>query len=84
MASWYDTVYLPLAQVIRDQQLLKHFSGRTEADLYLWMVAQSERPEAGDRESAGSPRSPRVRRKPWTVAVVRAVREAMRRLRRAL
>ncbi|NMB68161.1 MAG: DUF4032 domain-containing protein [Chloroflexi bacterium] len=37
-ASWYDEVYLPLVQVIRDQATLKEFPGRTEADLYLWII----------------------------------------------
>ena len=37
-ASWYDEVYLPLVQVIRDQATLKEFPGRTEADLYLYIM----------------------------------------------
>jgi hypothetical protein len=89
VASWYDTVYLPVAQTIRSQQLLKRFSGRTEADLYLWMAAQSEQAAAGAPGPARPPRDPRASqrrlgRKPWTVAVVRAVRGAMQRLRRSL
>ena len=38
VASWYDEVYSPLVQVIREQQILKDFPGRSEADLYLWVV----------------------------------------------
>jgi hypothetical protein len=38
IAGWYDTVYLPIVQVIRDQQVLKRFPGRTEADLYRWVM----------------------------------------------
>jgi hypothetical protein len=38
VASWYDTVYLPVVQVIRAQGVLKHFPGRTEADLYRWII----------------------------------------------
>lgn len=37
-AGWYDEVYLPLVQVIREQGTLKEFPGRTEADLYLWII----------------------------------------------
>jgi hypothetical protein len=37
-AHWYDTVYLPVVQIIREQELLRDFSGRTEADLYLWLM----------------------------------------------
>lgn len=36
--SWYDTVYLPLIKVIREQEILKEFPRRTEADLYLWIM----------------------------------------------
>jgi hypothetical protein len=38
IAGWYDAVYLPIVQVIRDQQALKRFPGRTEADLYRWVM----------------------------------------------
>lgn len=38
IAGWYDNVYLPIVQVIRDQQVLKRFPGRTEADLYRWVM----------------------------------------------
>lgn len=36
--SWYDTVYMPIVQVIREQNALRSFPGRTEADLYRWMI----------------------------------------------
>ncbi|MDQ7030757.1 MAG: hypothetical protein Q9O62_13745 [Ardenticatenia bacterium] len=36
--SWYDNVYLPLVRVIREQHILEEFPGRTEADLYLWII----------------------------------------------
>ena len=38
VAHWYDTVYLPVVQVIRDTNILKEFPGKTEADLYLWVL----------------------------------------------
>ena len=41
--SWYDTVYLPVADAIDRYQLLNHFPGRTEADLYLWIALHRER-----------------------------------------
>jgi hypothetical protein len=34
-ASWYDNVYLPVAEVIRKHEVLQHFPGWTEADLYV-------------------------------------------------
>jgi len=38
VASWYDRVYLPLVEGIREADILKEFPNRTEADLYLWLV----------------------------------------------
>lgn len=35
--SWYDTVYLPAVQLIRERGLLRDFPGRSETDLYLWL-----------------------------------------------
>ncbi|NTW97714.1 MAG: hypothetical protein HGB28_04105, partial [Oscillochloris sp.] len=36
--SWYHEVYLPVVAVLREQQALRLFSGRTEADLYRWIM----------------------------------------------
>lgn len=38
LVSWYNNVYNPIAQIIKEQWLLANFSGRTEADLYVWIV----------------------------------------------
>jgi hypothetical protein len=35
---WYDTVYQPVVTVIRESSVLNAFPGRTEADLYLWVL----------------------------------------------
>jgi hypothetical protein len=35
---WYDTVYLPIVKVIRDTEILREFPGKTEGDLYLWVL----------------------------------------------
>ncbi len=39
-ASWYDNVYKPIADLIREYDILAHFPGRTEADLYIWITAR--------------------------------------------
>jgi len=39
-ASWYDNVYKPIADLIREYDILAHFPGRTEADMYLWITAR--------------------------------------------
>ncbi len=38
VADWYDTVYYPLIFIIRQHNILEKFSGRTEADLYVWII----------------------------------------------
>jgi nucleotide-binding universal stress UspA family protein len=38
IADWYDTVYLPVVNIIRERGLLIDFPDRTEADLYLWIA----------------------------------------------
>ncbi len=38
VTHWYDQVYLPVIQVIREHGILSEFPGRTEADLYLWIA----------------------------------------------
>ena len=35
---WYDTVYLPIVEVIRQSSILGEFPGKTEGDLYLWTL----------------------------------------------
>jgi hypothetical protein len=38
MLSCYDTMYLPIVNIIRDEKILKYFPGRTESDIYVWIV----------------------------------------------
>ncbi len=38
VTSWYDNVYLPLVSIIRERNILREFPGRTETDLYLWII----------------------------------------------
>jgi len=38
LVSWYNNVYNPIIKVIRDHWLLVNFPGRTEADLYVWII----------------------------------------------
>lgn len=36
--SWYDTVYMPIINVIRQSDVLKEFPNKSESDLYLWIL----------------------------------------------
>jgi nucleotide-binding universal stress UspA family protein len=35
--DWYDNIYIPLAETIRDRGLLHWFPNRTITDLYMWI-----------------------------------------------
>jgi hypothetical protein len=35
---WHDHVYLPIVRAIRRSAVLKEFPGKTEGDLYLWIL----------------------------------------------
>jgi len=38
VVRWYNEVYCPLTEIIREAEILGQFPGRTEADLYLWLI----------------------------------------------
>jgi hypothetical protein len=38
VTHWYDTVYLPIAKVIRERGILGELPGKTEGDLYVWVL----------------------------------------------
>ena len=38
LVSWYKNVYSPVISIIREKWLLANFPGRTEGDLYVWIV----------------------------------------------
>jgi hypothetical protein len=38
VTHWYDNVYMPIVNIIRDTQILRDFPDRTEGDLYLWVL----------------------------------------------
>lgn len=38
--SWYEKLYEPIVRIIIEANLLSRFPGRTESDLYIWIVKQ--------------------------------------------
>lgn len=38
VARWYDQVYSPVVNIIRERGVLRDLPGRTETDLYLWVL----------------------------------------------
>ncbi len=57
VAHWYDQVYQPVADVIRERGLLRDFPDRTEADLYLWISEHRAALEFAVRPAHRHPRS---------------------------
>jgi hypothetical protein len=52
LRDWYEYRYAPIAEMIREERILDAFPGRTELDLYFWIVRHRERLalEARDEE----------------------------------
>jgi len=42
VTDWYDHVYLPIVEAIRESGILRYFPNRTETDLYLWIANYRE------------------------------------------
>lgn len=38
VTHWYDKVYLPIVRAVRRGGILREFPGKTEGDLYLWVL----------------------------------------------
>jgi hypothetical protein len=61
VTDWYDQVYMPIVNVIRETEILKEFPGKTEGDLYLWVLDHQHYLGGGRR-----PRShPKMRGYSW-------------------
>ncbi|MBK9054186.1 MAG: hypothetical protein IPL78_25720 [Chloroflexi bacterium] len=39
---WYELIYLPTVHIIRDSTLLDDFPGRTEGDMFVWMLTHQD------------------------------------------
>ncbi|MEP7188704.1 MAG: hypothetical protein ABI901_05840 [Roseiflexaceae bacterium] len=77
VAGWYDIVYTPIVQVIRDQRAIKRFPGRTEADLYRWVMDnRAVMGEAADQtsETTASAYVTALGRTSWSDSIAAALR----------
>ena len=80
VAGWYDMVYLPIVQVIREQRVLKRFPGRTEADLYRWVMDnRAAMGESADQtpEAMASAYVTALGNAGWSSSIVAALRGAL-------
>ena len=41
--SWFDRIYSPLAEIIRNNRIMKQFPHRTETDFYIWVFKYRRR-----------------------------------------
>jgi hypothetical protein len=55
LRDWYENQYSPIARMIREDRVLEAFPGRTELDLYLWIVEHRERLALEARDERISP-----------------------------
>jgi hypothetical protein len=68
--SWYDNVYFPMVQIIREKDILSGFPQRTEADLYVWIMEHrwflmKDNTEKVSLEEAADHFSDSFSKKPW-------------------
>jgi hypothetical protein len=57
LKDWYEYGYRPIAEMIREERVLDAFPGRTELDLYLWIVYHRERLALEARDEKISPQA---------------------------
>jgi hypothetical protein len=55
LRDWYELQYRPIADMIREERILDVFPGRTELDLYLWIVNHREHLALEARDEGISP-----------------------------
>ncbi len=37
-ADWYDNMFKPIIEAVKQMKVIQHFPGRSESDLYMWLV----------------------------------------------
>jgi hypothetical protein len=47
--AWYDILYTPAVQIIKERGVLERFPGRTEADLFVWVWRHNQQLRAHHR-----------------------------------
>jgi len=82
--DWYDHVYLPLVRVVRHYKILDRFPGRTESDLYLWIIdhlwyLRQEYGQEVSMEQAAEDYTEKYARQSWR-AFLRIFKRAWKRL----
>lgn len=60
VSSWYDDIYLPITGVVRERKLLERLPDRSEADVYLWVMAKRQELEDQEGQEVDPERSAEV------------------------
>ncbi|HET7479001.1 MAG TPA: hypothetical protein VFJ72_05745 [Rubrobacteraceae bacterium] len=55
LRDWYEYSYTPIADMIREERILAAFPGRTELDLYFWILNHREQLALESRDDRVSP-----------------------------
>ncbi|MCA1730872.1 MAG: hypothetical protein LC751_16180, partial [Actinobacteria bacterium] len=55
LRDWYEHSYAPIAAMIREERVLDAFPGRTELDLYLWIIRHREQLALEARDESVTP-----------------------------
>ncbi|CAN5614366.1 DUF4032 domain-containing protein [soil metagenome] len=42
LMDWYEYSYAPIIEMVREDRILETFNGRTELDIYLWIIHRRE------------------------------------------
>jgi hypothetical protein len=57
LRDWYEYSYRPIADMIREERVLDAFKGRTELDLYLWIINHREQLALEGRDERVTPQA---------------------------
>jgi len=49
--SWYNNLYEPIVNIVREEHILARFPGRTESDLYMWIIKHWDELKNQNREN---------------------------------
>lgn len=54
LTDWYEYSYAPIIEMVREDRILEAFQGRTELDIYLWIIYRREQLVLESRDEAVS------------------------------
>lgn len=57
LKDWYEYSYRPIEEMVREERVLDVFPGRTESDLYLWILEHREKLVLETRDESVSPKA---------------------------